>query len=127
MDPTAVLSEQQRQLRFRKVIERKKYRNNVNLTGSKKIKRSESRNSTEDVKTSFPLLPVTSHQHRQVLQQDTHLNKSTAPLQAKIKTIVQSYESTFAQSDDMFLDKVSISSTLNVPIFCTNIFLAAFL
>ena len=115
MDPAAVLTEQQRQLRFRKFIERKKGQKNVPETGIKKIKRSESGLCPEKVK---PSTSQQQHRHRQVQQQHRPeqqqddprqlqmLNKSTASLQAKITTIVQCHKTTFAQSDDIFLQKL---------------------
>jgi hypothetical protein len=115
MDPGAVLTEQQRQLRFRKFIERKKEKKNGLETGSKKVKRPESGHCSEKSKgsscNSFPLLPKTQqNQHDQLqvedLQQLQMVHKSTASLQAKIATIIENYESTFPHTGDIFLQKL---------------------
>ena len=134
MDSAAVLTDQQRLLRFRKVIEQKKFRKNLKVSKTERKRRrkkdessaSNLRNRVKEVKaepivdpiifaSEPPQLHEVEQQHQQPepiqqqQQQDLQLHKlsnSTAALQRKIETIVKCHEITFVQTDDIFFQKL---------------------
>ena len=136
MDSAAVLTDQQRLLRFRKVIEQKKFRKNLKVSKTERKRRKKDESSTSNLRKRVkevkaepivdpiifasepPQLHEVEQQHQQPepiepiqqqQQQNLQLHKlsnSTAALQRKIETIVKCHEITFAQTDDIFFRKL---------------------
>jgi hypothetical protein len=124
MDPNAVLTEEQRQFRFRKANERKSVDQNRRSSGNRSEASSDDeagRLQRPSRSTLFPPLALEQqqeqqhqeHQQLEVQQQqqqyddDIRLNKWAKILQPKVEMIVQNYREL----------KVSISSTFYARIF----------
>jgi len=127
MDPNAVLTEEQRQFRFRKANERKSVDQNRRSSGNRSEASSDDeagRLQRPSRSTLFPPLALEQqqeqqhqeHQQLEVQQQqqyddDIRLNKWAKILQPKVEMIVQNYREL----------KVSISSTFYARIFCAKV------
>ena len=105
MEASAVLTEEQRQFRFRKVIERKSSRQNRRRSGTRSETTSEDEAGRLSRSTLFP--PLTSEQQLQQQQHqvdEVRLNKWGKILQPKVEMIVQNYQK--LQDNNNLLDNL---------------------